>query len=117
MVLSSEPGTSLVAEQAALLTLIADGIEWVAGCRQAQGPRPWPRTYWVGTGMSSLFGEIGQVWESCEKDTKNLMGGKCRTRRDVRAPCEQAALCYAVLRCATVMRLADDDAQEVRGFH
>jgi hypothetical protein len=63
MVLSSEPGTLLVAEEAALLALIADEIEWVAGCRLAQGPRPWPRRYWMGTGMSSLPGEIGQVWK------------------------------------------------------
>jgi hypothetical protein len=40
MVFSSEPGTSLVAEAAALLALIAGEIEWVVGCRLAQGPRP-----------------------------------------------------------------------------
>lgn len=59
MVLSSELRPSLVAEEAALLALIADEIERVAGCRQAQGSRPWPRTHGVGTGMSSLSGEIG----------------------------------------------------------
>ena len=73
MVLSSELRPSLVAEEAALLALIADEIEWVAGCRQAQGPRPWPRTYWVGTGMSSLPREIGLVGK-VGKGTKNLRG-------------------------------------------
>jgi hypothetical protein len=56
-----QPEISLVAEAAALLALIAGEIEWVAGCRLAQGPRPWSRRYWMGTGMSSLPGEIGQI--------------------------------------------------------
>jgi hypothetical protein len=60
MVLSSEPGPSLVVEAAALLALIASEIEWVVGCRLAQGPRPWPCRYWMGTGMSSLTREIAQ---------------------------------------------------------
>jgi hypothetical protein len=60
-VLSSELKTSLVAEEVVLLALIADEIEWVAGCRLAPGPRPWPRRHCIGAGMSSLPGEIGQV--------------------------------------------------------